>query len=77
MSILMKTLEKFLIKVYNYNACDGSLAKLVRQLTATQWPLVQIRQEPPLALVAQLDRVLGYEPRGCGFDFCLARHNNY
>ena len=36
MSILIKILEKFLIKVYNYNACDGSLAKLVRQLTATQ-----------------------------------------
>ena len=28
---------------------DGSLAKLVRQLTATQSPSVQIRQEPPVA----------------------------
>lgn len=24
------------------------------------------------ALVAQLDRVFGYEPKGCGFDSCLA-----
>ena len=26
------------------------------------------------ALVAQLDRVLDYGSRGCGFDSCLARH---
>ncbi|SVC84062.1 uncharacterized protein METZ01_LOCUS336916 [marine metagenome] len=26
------------------------------------------------ALVAQLDRVLGYEPSGCRFDSCRARH---
>ncbi len=27
-----------------------------------------------LAAVAQLDRVLGYEPRGRGFDSCQPRH---
>ena len=24
--------------------------------------------------VAQLDRVFGYEPKGCGFNSCLVRH---
>jgi hypothetical protein len=28
----------------------------------------------PLAAVAQLDRVLGYEPRGRGFDSCQPHH---
>jgi hypothetical protein len=28
-----------------------------------------------LAAVAQLDRVLGYEPRGRGFESCQPRHN--
>src|SRR5687768_12195909 len=31
---------------------------------------------PALAPVAQLDRVLGYEPRGRGFESCRARHEN-
>ena len=30
---------------------------------------------PVLAPVAQLDRVLGYEPRGRGFESCRARHS--
>ena len=29
-----------------------------------------------LAAVAQLDRVLGYEPRGRGFDSCQPHQNN-
>jgi hypothetical protein len=31
-------------------------------------------QFTPLAAVAQLDRVLGYEPRGRGFESCQPRH---
>ena len=29
------------------------------------------------APIAQLDRVLDYESKGCGFDSCLARHFFY
>ncbi len=32
--------------------------------------------EFPRAAVAQLDRVLGYEPRGRGFNSCQPHHMN-
>src|SRR3989304_3555565 len=40
------------------------------RLISSPWFYVIIR---PLAPVAQLDRVLGYEPRGRGFKSCRAR----
>src|SRR5690606_17045888 len=47
------------------------------------WSLVQAQHGLPnfpailhgFAAVAQLDRVLGYEPRGRGFESCQPRHN--
>ena len=35
--------------------------------------LPMLEFNPPKAAVAQLDRVLGYEPRGRGFDSCQPR----
>ena len=47
--------------------------KILRTLKSVP---VRLRPWAPLiyALVAQLDRVLDYGSRGCGFDSCLARH---
>ena len=38
--------------------------------------LPMLEFNPPKAAVAQLDRVLGYEPRGRGFDSCQPRQMN-
>ena len=37
-------------------------------------PLEEMIYSHPCAAVAQLDRVLGYEPRGRGFESCQPRH---
>ena len=53
------------------NADDASInQKIVRILDHSDFrAIVQ-----SLAAVAQLDRVLGYEPRGRGFDSCQPHH---
>lgn len=54
----------------------GSIAKLVRHRTANPLPAVQVRVEPPSALVAQLDRVSDYESEGQEFESLRGHHSN-
>ena len=56
----------FLIKKKNEKKVKKDLQKFKKY--------VNINKPLRNALVAQLDRVLDYGSRGCGFDSCLARH---
>lgn len=51
-------------------ACSQGV-EIARQPLPVQGAYGNIR---PVAPVAQLDRVLGYEPRGRGFNSCRAHH---
>ena len=49
---------------------------LVCAMIAASYPPSCFLERFGVAPVAQLDRVLGYEPRGRGFESCRARQNS-
>ena len=78
MSKPKKNLEKARqIKGLGNSGLKNIFKKLANLLLIFRFGCANIVGQSKNALLAQLDRVFGYEPKGQGFESLTARHNTY